>query len=96
MFTGGTLLLLAYAAIVAVWILWPEIKARLISSAAPAPYLTFDCKGGVHQACETCSCSCHLHSELAWLVAHESGMNARAASLGYSRTVDLGRGDLSA
>ncbi len=85
MFDGGTLLCLIFAAGAPVALHWREIKARMTTEPAPATYTTFDCRGGVHSACETCSCSCHLHAELAQWVAHDTAMNARAERLGYTR-----------
>lgn len=85
MFNGGTLLCFIFAASSVAALYWPEIKARFIAAIEPAGYATFDCRGGIHGACETCSCSCHVHAELAQWVEHDAAMDARAERLGYTR-----------
>lgn len=85
MFNGGTLLCLIFAIGVVVALHWPDIKARVTATLEPPAYATFDCRGGIHGACETCSCSCHVHAELAQWVEHDTAMGARAERLGYTR-----------
>jgi hypothetical protein len=83
MFTGGTLLCVIFAIGMVVALYWPEIRAGLIARANS--YVTLDCRGGVHAACDTCNCACHAHQALAEWVEHEARMGARAEGLGYQR-----------